>query len=367
MDARGPLRDVTIRLDGTKTDSAATKADGSYTFSKLRAEGNYTITPSKATIKFTPPSHFVNSLRKDESANFLVHEQIDLYYKISGRVMDQDKPLSGVKIMLSGTKPASMTTDVNGYYTLRDLPAGGSYTITPVAQGRMNLTPSSRSFTNLTQDGSANFSGLVQPDFYLKISGRVMDARQPLGGVTIKLEGSKLTSTTTDANGNYAFTDLRAGGSYTITPVARAQMNFTPSSRSFANLTQDGSANFSGLVQDDSTPTQVCTDADKARERDTLLKRYAAIWERSIESEKPKIIAESVAKSLPAGVESKAVEATASLGPIRYDVTFLGCAPRLVTARYEWQVRMIFHGTTKTVAVPKQKTCGKVVGLWLCR
>lgn len=274
--------------------------------------------------------------------------------------MDAGKPLSGVNIMLKGAKTASTTTDANGNYTFSDLRAGGNYTITP-ARAKTNFTPSNRSIDRLSKDESADFFGLVQPDVY-KISGRVMSASQPLGGVKIRLEGSKLTSTTTDANGNYTFSDLRAGGSYTITPVS-GKINLTPNSRSFTNLTQDESAHFSGLVQHDPTLTQECTDADKSREKDNLLNRYGAIWQRSIESEKPKIIAES----LPVGVEPKAVEATASLGPIKYEITFLkGCTPRLVTARYEWQVRMNFNRTTKVVAVPKQKTCRKVLGGWLC-
>ena len=341
-----------------------TNADGSYTFSKLPADGNYTITPVRERMSFTPPSISFNKLRQDGSADFIVRKERDLHFKISGRVMDAKGSLGGVRVVLDGTKSASTTTDTNGNYGFSELAAGGSYTITPVARARMSFTPSSRSFTNLTRDGSADFFGVVKLDDHYKISGRVMDARQPLGGVTIKLEGSKLTSTTTDANGNYSFPDLRAGGAYTITPVARGRMSFTPSSRSFTNLTRDESADFSGLGQDDS---KQCTDADRARERETFLERYSGSWERSIRLEEPKIIAAAVRENLPDGVEPDAVEATARLSPIVYEVSFLECTPRLVTARYEWQVRMLLNGKTKTVVVRKRKTCGKVVGVWLCR
>lgn len=337
-----------------------TNAEGRYTFSKLPADGNYTITPVRERMSFTPPTIPFNKLRQDGSADFIVRKEPDRF-KISGRVMDAKGPLGGVRVVLDGTKSASTTTDASGNYGFIELAAGGSYTITPKAQ--LNFTPASRSFTNLTHDGSADFFGVVKSDEHYKISGRVMDARQPLGGVTIKLEGSKLTSTTTDANGSYTFTHLRAGGAYTITPVARAPVSFTPSSRSFTNLTRDESADFSGLGQDD---TKQCTDADRARERETFLERNAAAWERSIRSEEPKIIAATVRENLP-GVEPRAVEATARLSPIKYEVSFLECTPRLVTARYEWQVRMFFNGTTKTVVVRKRKTCGKVVGVWLCR
>lgn len=77
-----------------------------------------------------------------------------------------------------------------------------------------------------------------------------MDGSQPLGGLKITIAGSKLTSTTTNANGNYSFSDLRSGGSYTITP--RGEMNFTPPNRSFDNLRQDETADFTGNVRRDS-------------------------------------------------------------------------------------------------------------------
>src|ERR1700674_435444 len=64
-----------------------------------------------------------------------------------------------------------------------------------------------------------------------KISGQVTSNGKPLNGVNITLKGAKAASTTTDQNGNYRFSDLAAGGSYTITPD-RPKTDFTPGSRS---------------------------------------------------------------------------------------------------------------------------------------
>ena len=178
-----------------------------------------------------------------------------------------------------------------------------------------------------------------------------------------------LTSTTTDAGGNYHFTNLRAGGNYRITPIS-GSTNFTPGTRSFTNLAQDMSGHFSGpaqKVQNDSTPTDVCTDAEKARNRDALIDKYSAQWQRSIESEKPRIIAESKARNL-SGVNADAIEATATLSPIRFQAVFVkGCTPNMITARYQWHVRLFFKGTIKETAFSKQTTCGKVAGIWFCR
>lgn len=362
MEASQPLSGVQITIDGAKTGSTTTDANGYYTFSDLRAGGSYSLTPARSKVRFTPPGRSVNNLRQDATADFVSLVQPDVY-KISGRVMDASQPLAGVKIIINGSKLTSTTTNADGNYFFSDLRAGGSYTIIPEA--KMTFTPTNRSFDNLTRDGSADF--LVQTRVY-KISGRVTDASQPLGGVKITMDGSRLTSTTTNANGYYAFTDLRAGGSYTITP--QAKMNFTPNSRSFTNLTQDGSADFSALVQHDPPPppppppTEECTDAVRSDEKNALIKRFGATWRRSFESEEPRVIAESVK-----GIEGKPVELKATLGPIEYEVTFLkGCTPRVVTATYEWQVSMNLNGRIKTVTVPKRKICGKVIGgLWLCR
>jgi hypothetical protein len=280
--------------------------------------------------------------------------------------MDASKPLSGVNIMLQGAKTASTTTDANGNYVFSDLRAGGRFAISP-ARLRTSFTPSTRSVSRLSKDESADFFGVVQPDVY-KISGRVTESSQPLGGIQIKLAGSKLTSTTTDGNGNYSFGDLRAGGSYIVTPVG-GKTSFTPTSRSFNNLAQDESAHFSGVGTPDSTPIEVCTDDDRARERDALINRYGANWQRSIESEKPRIIAQSIkAQNLPAGVEPNTVEATATLGRINYEVSFLKCTPRLVTARYEWKVSMYVRAVgTRVEVVPRKKTCVRAfAGVWIC-
>ncbi len=325
---------------------------------------DYPPTPSPTYPPSPTPSPSTSpSIPATPSPSISPSPSPDPVYKISGRVMVASKPLVGVSMVLDGTTTASTVTNANGDYFFSDLRGGGNYTITP-AKAKVSFTPGSRRLDRLSKNEYADFSGVVQPDL-LRISGRVMDASQPLGGIKIKLEGSKLTSTTTDANGTYAFTDLRAGGSYTITPVG-GTIILTPGNRSFTNLTKDSSADFSGLAQKDLKPPEPCTDAERARNEDALINKYGPTWQRSIESEKLRIIAESKAKNLP-GVNPETIEGTASLPPVRFRAVFLkGCTPNLVTAKYEWQVRLVFHGTTKVVAVAKQKSCGKVAGFWIC-
>jgi Carboxypeptidase regulatory-like domain len=279
-----------------------------------------------------------------------------LVYRISGRVTDGSQSLGGVKVMLEGSKLTSTTTDANGNYSFNDLQAGGDYTITP--RGKMNFAPQSRSFDNLKQDEAGNF--LVQIKFY-SISGQVIYSGQPLSGVKITLEGLKLTSTTTDANGNYSFNGLQAGGRYIITP--RAKVNLTPLSRSFNNLAQDESANFSGVGKDESPPPppQECSDDDKSNEGKMIYDRLSAGWRKKIEDERARIVVENVRPG---------VEGEASLSRIEYQSTFpRGCKMAFVTLTYAWLIKTGSPvAPAKTVRVPKQKpfACYKVFGLWRC-
>jgi hypothetical protein len=199
---------------------------------------------------------------------------------------------------------------------------------------------------------------LGQPAVY-KINGRVMDESQPLAGVKVRLEGSKLTSTTTDANGNYTFSDLRAGGNYTITAV-REKMNFMPPSRFFKNLSQDGSAHFSRFGKD-STPEKVCTEADKSREKMTISERFSAGWRRKIEGERAKIIAENVRADVATEANLSAIEYRSAFPQV--------CQAAVVTLSYTWQIKTGSPAAPpRVLRVPKEKIfgCIKVLGSWVC-
>ena len=350
-----PLSGVNIKIGGPKTASTTTDANGNYAFGSLPRGGSYTIMPEKSDVEFTPRNRPIRNLARDESADFSGLSQPKVY-KISGRVTEAAtaKALSGVNITLTGAQTASTTTDANGNYAFGGVPKGGSYTITP-RSGKINFLPSNRPINNLTRDESADFSGLVQSNLY-KISGRVMDATKPLGGVNIKHGGSRNASTTTDANGYYRFGDLPAGGNYTITPE-EARMNFTPRVRSVRNLTRDESADFSRPA-----PAPECSAADESREEQTI-RRFTPEWRRNIQGERAKIIAENV----PDG----AAHTEAVLGEIEFQVTFLiPCKSAAITARYAWQVSYSLNGAQskpKIVSRRRNIGCAKVFGMWVCR
>jgi CSLREA domain-containing protein/uncharacterized repeat protein (TIGR01451 family) len=76
------------------------------------------------------------------------------------------------------------------------------------------------------------------------ISGQVRDLNDTgVPNVTMTLSGSASATRTTDADGQYAFTALAAGGTYTVTPSA-ATFSFSPPSQTFPNLQADQIASF---------------------------------------------------------------------------------------------------------------------------
>ncbi len=76
-------------------------------------------------------------------------------YRIAGRVTDQaGAGLSGVTIVLSGGQSRTLTTDVNGTYSITSLAAGSGYTVTPSKAG-YTFTPQSQDYAVLDRDDLA--------------------------------------------------------------------------------------------------------------------------------------------------------------------------------------------------------------------
>ena len=81
------------------------------------------------------------------------------------------------------------------------------------------------------------------------ISGQVnLSGGGALSGVTVMLSGGAGGSTTTDSSGNFSFTGLAAGGSYTVTP-SLSGYSFSPLSQTFNNLHRQPGRQLHGRCQ----------------------------------------------------------------------------------------------------------------------
>ncbi|HKR00783.1 MAG TPA: carboxypeptidase regulatory-like domain-containing protein, partial [Pyrinomonadaceae bacterium] len=225
--AGNPVAGATVMLSGAQNSVATTDASGNYSFPNLPEGGTYTLTPSKSTYVFSPQSQTIQNLGGDSTADFTLRTQL-----VSGRVTTVDgSGVEGVTLTLSGSATGQATTDSSGNYVLANLPAGGSYTVTP-SKAQNTFGPSNRTFNSLSADLTANFTATLNQ---YTVGGRVTLNGVGFSGVTVALSGSKTGMTTTDAGGNYSFANLPAGGNYTVT-LSKINYTFAPPSVSFNNL-----------------------------------------------------------------------------------------------------------------------------------
>ena len=166
-------------------------------------------------------------------------------HNISGVIRDSNSvPLSGALVALSGGTPIGVTTDANGTYNFNELAAGQTYTVTPF-KTHYTFAPTSQTINNLISNITADFTGTLN---HYSISGRVRDlAGNGMSGVTMTLSGSTSGAMVTASDGSYAFTNLPAGGNYTVTP-SLAKFMFSPPSSTSNNLSSNRVINFTGRV-----------------------------------------------------------------------------------------------------------------------
>lgn len=166
-------------------------------------------------------------------------------YSISGRLTDQNgNGIAHASVTLDGSPGGIQFTDAAGNYAFGSLTSGSSYTITP-SSPYYDFSPQSRTFSNLSSNQTADFSGTVRRH---SITGMIKNTQgNPIAGVTMTLSGSQSATTQTDAGGNYAFNDLSAIGTYTVRPTKNGYA-FIPFNRTFGNLAPDSRADFTAIL-----------------------------------------------------------------------------------------------------------------------
>lgn len=242
------IPNVPITLSGTDTNGNAvsqnttTDANGNYQF--VVPPGSYNVEVG-AVAGFDPTTETLRELAVDPGQSI---DTIDFGFRqppgaIGDRVFndldgdgiqDPNEPgLSGVTITLTDAngQTRTITTDANGNYQFTDVPPG-SYTVTVTPPAGFNgTTPSSQSVTLTAGQTLENVDfGLQQAlgtvgDFVFNDvdNDGIQDAGEPgLSNVSITLTGTDINgnpvtlTTTTNANGNYQFTNVPAGN-YTVT------------------------------------------------------------------------------------------------------------------------------------------------------
>jgi carboxypeptidase family protein/SdrD B-like protein len=255
------VSEVTVQLAQSPDSSIVTDDNGNYVFSNLAEGGTYTVVPASADFVFTPANQTFADLSADQTVNFVAQQTSFL---LAGKVLDEsDVAISGATVTLTGDVTASTVTDVQGNFRFRDLPTGGSYTVS-VNKEHYSFAQNSQTLSNPLEDVIVEFSGSLNRH---SISGRITRVNgNGIGGLTVQLGQSPATSVVTDANGYYSFTALAAGQNYAVAPSS-SDFVFTPANKTFDDLAADITADFVGKIR----PRIITADAsDQAIALDSL-------------------------------------------------------------------------------------------------
>lgn len=235
---------ATVTLSGSAGGVVTTDSLGRYLFT-VNSGGNYTITPAKANLSFTPLNQTFTNLTSDQIQNFPATNNT---ITISGTITSAGTPLSGVSVTCNGGNyPPPVTTDATGAYACT-VYAGSDYDVR-AAKTNYFFSPNSKVFTNITTDQVQNFTTWTAT---VNLTGTVTYNGTPLSGVNVSCPGStSATPIITGESGSYSFTVTVGNGSvYTVTP-ATPLYAFTPLNRFYTGLISSQVQNFTAAF----TPT----------------------------------------------------------------------------------------------------------------
>ena len=239
---------VAMTISGAPSGLTLTSlTDGAGNYSFNNSVGGDTLTPSKTGLVFDPSSvRAVSSGGPTPITGAFNFIGGTATYILSGRVIDgTGAGLSNILVTVTGSQQRVEVTDGKGNYAIGGLFAGGNFTFRP-SQNGFFFNPSAVGFTNLPPGNRVvpTFVGTMHP---YTISGQVKDKLgNPLSSVFLTLHrvgGSENLGASTNASGNYSFSNVASEATYSVTP-AKAGFSFSPASATFSNPSGNQTANF---------------------------------------------------------------------------------------------------------------------------
>ncbi|HWT03472.1 MAG TPA: Ig-like domain-containing protein [Pyrinomonadaceae bacterium] len=249
LDGTTPMSGVTVTLSGNKTGTVTTAADGKYSFPNLPAEYGYTVTPTKAGVTFDPASTSTDFLGYyDVTMNFKVARPSPVSVMVtSPRWGERYTAPAAVTIEAAASSTAGPVTKVEFYANVErvgktfigtDTTAPYSFVWKNVPAGGHGVYAVATDSTGAMKTAEANVILVDPAPTTVAISGQITDGDGTgMSGLKVTLSGTKAATVVTNMYGYYGFGGLPVGGNYTVTPPA--SYAFTPSSRTYTNMTAD--------------------------------------------------------------------------------------------------------------------------------
>lgn len=236
-----PLAGATLTLTGTEEQTATSDENGDYAFPGLAGGGDYLLTVERENYSFSNPTRSFSDLSADA---YIAFDGALIEFTITGRLTsDGGVRLSGIRVFISGSQSDSVVTNSDGDYSF-EVSAGDSCTVSP-ADSHWSFGPPSLHFDNIAANRVANFTGVRDSH---SIGGRVFsNSGRALAGAVVTLSGNADEVAITDSSGDFLFSDLIAGGNYTIS-ITRVNYTFSVTSYSFPDLISDQYVAFSGVL-----------------------------------------------------------------------------------------------------------------------
>ena len=201
---------------GATSLTAVSDATGNYSIANLIAGSDYTVGAAKSGQTFTPVSTVYGAISANKTLNFAVSVVAPVYYSVSGNVLDGTTPVPGATVTAtSSTATFTGISNASGAYSITNMPANATYTVT-IAKTGQAYTPSSTVYANLSANKVLNFTQNVVVVGGNKISGEVKNGATPVQGAKVELilpwtddtHGYANFIAITDEQGKYSFNNL---------------------------------------------------------------------------------------------------------------------------------------------------------------
>jgi hypothetical protein len=231
---------VYYTINGGAQQSVSSTSGGAYTISNVPYGANVVITASTQTgyTGSVSPTPSTSNVTSDITGKNITYAAIT--HTVSGRLIGLPNGQRTITYSINGGAPQTVTTDVNGNYTITGIPHNANLNIVPPTVTGY-VTPIAHDLYSITNSHSNINFNYSASNFTL--SGQLIGLPSGQRTVTYTIDGGAPQTVTTDVSGNYSIT-APYGSAVVITPPAVTDYTVSPPSRSLTVSGDQSGLNF---------------------------------------------------------------------------------------------------------------------------